>query len=189
MDSNQLSELDHFKEFVELVFWTTLMAVGAWLTIPVPGVPITLQTMFVIACGLRQGPKRGAASTGLYLAAGLIGLPVFAGGLAGPAIFKAPSAGFLLAFPLAAMISGLGRPASGMVKWPKGLSCGFLATGIIYSGGLLGLHLNADLSWSAAARALVLFMPGDCVKIILAVALVRFLEGRRTIRLVRNLDD
>lgn len=190
MNSNQLSELDSFKQFVEIAFWATLIAVGAWLRIPVPGAaPITLQTMFIIACGLRRGPKQGLISVGLYLAAGLVGLPVFAGGLAGPAIFKAPSAGFLLAFPLAALISGLGRSAGGTVKWLKGLGFGFLSLAVIYAGGLAGLHLNAALPWDTAAKALLLFLPGDIIKAVLAVALARFLEVRRVARPSRALND
>lgn len=189
LNSDQRSELDRFKNFVEVVFWAALTAAGGWLTIPLPGVPITFQTLFVLACGLHQGPKRATAAIGLYLAAGLMGLPVFAGGLAGPAVLKAPSAGFLLAFPLAAAISGLGRPAGEAPGWLRGLGSGLLATVVIYAGGVLGLRINAGLSWPSALAALVLFWPGDFLKAVLAVALVRLLAGRPPAGIKGRLND
>lgn len=158
---------------VRVALWAALIALGGWLAIPMPGVPISLQTFFVILAGLLEGPKIGALAAGLYLLAGFLGLPVFAGGLGGPAILFRPSAGFALAFPLGAAVAGLaGRHRRGRVSFLRALIPA-LAGGlpIIYTFGYLGLLLNTDLSPEAAALTLLPFLPGDLFKFIAAALL------------------
>lgn len=69
-------------------------------------VPITGQTLGVIVVGAALGAKRGAAALTSYLLAGLAGLPVFAGVVAGPAYVLAPSFGFVIGFIPAAFVAG-----------------------------------------------------------------------------------
>ena len=92
------------------VFWvlsfSILTAIGAQVAIPVNPVPFTLQTMIVLLAGALLGPRNGAYSQLVYLAAGAIGLPVFAGGTLGVAILFGPTGGYLLAFPLGAFLTG-----------------------------------------------------------------------------------
>ena len=71
------------------------------------GVPITLQTLGVALCGLCLGPWRGSAAVALYVVVGLAGLPILAGGRAGPGVLAGPTGGYLLSFPLAALLTGL----------------------------------------------------------------------------------
>ena len=59
-----------------------LIAVGAYLAIPIGPVPIVLQNLFVLLAGLLLGSRWGAASVAVYLLAGACGLPVFAGAVA-----------------------------------------------------------------------------------------------------------
>ena len=70
------------------------------------GVPITLQTLAVALTAMILGPWRGFAATALYVIVGLAGLPVFAGGASGIGVLAKPSAGYLLAFPFAAALTG-----------------------------------------------------------------------------------
>jgi biotin transport system substrate-specific component len=70
------------------------------------GVPITLQTFGVILSGLVLGWRRGGLAALLYLALGLVGLPIFAEGTGGVAVLSKASAGYLLAFPVAAALAG-----------------------------------------------------------------------------------
>ncbi|NEG90184.1 biotin transporter BioY [Bifidobacterium aerophilum] len=74
--------------------------------IPIPGtpVPITLQTFVVMVAALTMSRRQAAAAIALYLAAGAAGLPVFAGGASTAALFG-PSAGFLLGFLPAAIVT------------------------------------------------------------------------------------
>lgn len=69
-------------------------------------VPITGQTLGVIMVGAALGAKRGAAALTTYMLAGLAGLPVFAGAIAGPAYVLAPSFGFVIGFIPAAFVAG-----------------------------------------------------------------------------------
>jgi biotin transport system substrate-specific component len=81
-------------------------ALGARLEIPYQPVPFTLQTMILLFAGAFLGPRNGAFSQLIYLAAGVLGAPVFAGGAAGAAVLFGPTGGYLLAFPAAAAIVG-----------------------------------------------------------------------------------
>ena len=85
------------KAMIEISIFAVLTAVGARLMVPVPFVPFTLQTLVCMLAGLLLGPKRGAASQALYMAMGLIGIPVFTSA-AGPAAVLMPSFGYILGF-------------------------------------------------------------------------------------------
>ena len=116
------------------------------------GVPITLQTLAVILTGMILGPGRGAAAVGLYLVAGLAGLPVFSGFRSGLGVLAGPSAGYLLSFPLAALVAGLLvrfllrriRRARFALLFAAGLGTSFL---VVHPLGIAGMMLNASLSF------------------------------------------
>src|SRR5262245_13966150 len=88
---------------------SVVTALAARIAIPVPWspVPITGQTFAVLLSGAVLGARRAFLAQTLYLAEGAIGLPVFAGGASGLHILFGPTAGYLLAFPLAAAITGM----------------------------------------------------------------------------------
>lgn len=134
------------------------------------GVPITLQTLAVILAGLVLGPWRGFASVCLYLAVGLAGMPVFAGGSAGLAALVKPSVGYLLAFPFAALLAGfLARLGKG--GYPGFFLAGLAGSVLIHAGGVIGLVALARMSWRDAFVFDLLFWPGDLVKMFLAAAI------------------
>jgi biotin transport system substrate-specific component len=140
------------------------------------GVPITLQTLAVVLAGLVLGPWRGMLATLLYIAVGLAGLPVFASGVAGPAVFGKASVGYLLAFPLGALLAG--AVARLVVNWRGAKQyAGFFLAGIvaslaIHALGVVGLILGvAHLSPSAALVADLAFWPGDVAKMFVASAI------------------
>ncbi|MEE3233538.1 MAG: biotin transporter BioY [Candidatus Latescibacterota bacterium] len=82
-----------------------LTAIGAFLRIPLPYVPITLQISFVYLSGILLGPKYGMFAQAIYVTTGLIGFPIFAEGGGLHYVLK-PSFGYLLGFIFAAWISG-----------------------------------------------------------------------------------
>jgi hypothetical protein len=98
------------SSFVARAIWITAFAgltfIGAKIEIPVEPVPYTLQTLFVLLSGAFLGHIHGAMSQLLYLALGVIGIPVFAGPIAGISKILGPTGGYLLAFPVAAFITG-----------------------------------------------------------------------------------
>jgi len=155
--------------------FAAFIAVCALLpAIPVAGmaVPITLQTFGVMLAGVVLGARRGALAVLLYLAVGLAGLPVFAQGAGGLGVLAGPSAGYLLAFPVAAAIAGalvtLGRRAPArqlpFVVFSAAMAGSLLAThplGITVMGWRLGMGPAEAIATGAV------FLPGDVVKNVL----------------------
>ena len=85
--------------------FTALIAIGAFIRIPVPVVPFTLQLFFVTMAGFLLGPRGGAVSAGLYMALGLIGLPIFTEG-GGPMYVLKPTFGYIIGFVVTAYLVG-----------------------------------------------------------------------------------
>ncbi|MFH1567259.1 MAG: biotin transporter BioY [Gemmatimonadota bacterium] len=116
----------------------TLTAVGAFLRLPLPYVPVTLQVPFVGLAGLWLGPWQGAASQLVYLAAGLMGFPVFARG-GGPQYVFEPSFGYLAGFAPGALVTGfLARGSAGYLRTLLAVYAGLVA---VYGAGLAHLFL------------------------------------------------
>ena len=65
------------RDLVLFALFTALIAIGAFIRIPVPFCPFTLQLLFTTLAGSILGGRRGAASVGVYVLLGLVGLPVF----------------------------------------------------------------------------------------------------------------
>ena len=91
------------KTMIQISLFAVMTAIGARLTIPVPILPFTLQTMFAMLAGLVLGKKKGAASQLLYMLMGLAGIPVFTS-VCGPAALFAPSFGYIIGFVLCAYV-------------------------------------------------------------------------------------
>lgn len=85
---------------------TALLTASAKVNIPLPYVPMTLQTLVVLLIGSAYGWQLGTATVAAYLAEGALGLPVFAGPIGGLAPFVGPTAGYLFGFLIAAFITG-----------------------------------------------------------------------------------
>ena len=155
--------------------FAALTAAGTFIAIPLPfsPVPIVLQNLFALLSGLILGPALGAAAAGLYLLAGAIGAPVFAGASGGFVHFLGPTGGFLFGYLLAALTAGLaaGRPRP-EVKTPLwriilAVLAGFL---IIYVPGVIRLKFVIDKPWGVAVAAgFTPFIAGDLLKGIVAV--------------------
>ena len=81
-----------------------LITICSWISIPVGPVPVTLQTLAVLAVLLTTGGRRGTMAIAVFLALGAVGAPVFAGFKGGPAAFIGPTGGFLAGFIAAALV-------------------------------------------------------------------------------------
>ena len=86
--------------------FTALIAVGAFIRIPVPMWPFTLQTLFTTLAGLLLGPRYGTLSCVAYMVLGLAGLPVFTGG-GGPQYIFQPTFGCIVGFAVGAWFAGM----------------------------------------------------------------------------------
>ena len=144
-------------------------ALAARLAVPVPWspVPITGQTFAVLLSGAVLGARRGFLAQALYVAEGALGLPVFAGGGAGLATFAGPTAGYLIAFPLAAAVTG----TLAQRGWDRHFSTMIVAM-LIGSVPVFALGLMQLTRFVPAERLLQAgffpFLPGDVVKASLA---------------------
>ncbi len=172
------------------------VAISAQIAVPLPftAVPFTLQPLAVLIVGGLLGARGGAAALALYIALGLMGLPVFAMGGSGLARLLGPTGGYLLAFPLAAAVTGyvaqLGRgrqdgrdgQVGRRVLAPSRLltTLGGCALGIfvIHFGGTAHLAVLTGDPGLAFRTGFVPFLTGDLLKIGLA-AVVLLLAGPR----------
>jgi len=177
---------DLARKAVLVVAGTLVLTAAAKLQIPFYPVPMTMQTFAVLVLGMVLGARLGAATVAAYLAAGALGLPVFAGtpekGI-GIAYMLGPTGGYLLGFVLAAAACG----ALGERGWSRNALRTALAMlagnvliyvpGLIWLGTLLGWD-QPILEWG-----LWPFLLGDLTKLALAVAVLplawRLVDGRR----------
>jgi biotin transport system substrate-specific component len=169
------------RRVIAVVLGAALVAAASQIAVPLPGtpVPMTLQPLAVLIVGGLLGPGLGAASLVLYLGAGAAGLPLFTPiGLPGIARLVGPTGGYLLAYPLAASAVGrLAASGAGIARLALAVLAGLL---LIHLGGLAQLAiLTGDFS-TAARFGTLPFLLGDCLKLILAVLVLR-----PTLRLVR----
>lgn len=159
-----------------------LFAVLLWLAsaageIPVPGtpVPITLQTLVVMMAGLMLPWRQAGATVAAYLAAGAIGLPVFAGGASTMALVG-PSAGFLIGFLPGAIVIALLRgeanltsPLAAVISAARYLFAALVGgVAVVYAFGFLIQSALTGAPLSVVALASMGFVAGDAVKAVVA---------------------
>jgi biotin transport system substrate-specific component len=162
------------RRILLIAFFTALIIVGSFIRIPLPPVPLTLQTLFALMAGYMGGPAIALMSVGIYLLLGAIGLPVFSGG-GGFALLFGPTGGYLLALLPATLIASFG----GSERIWKMILFGILATIVIYLGGVLMLaHILSISLAQAIVMGVLPFLVGDGMKLGLAIALSRRFSKR-----------
>jgi len=163
------------RRIAAVVSFALLTAISAKVAVPIPGtaIPFTFQTLAVILAGALLGARLGAASQVVYLMVGLAGLPVFFAPIAGPAYLLGPTGGYLIAYPLAAYVTGR-FVSSSMVG---NLGAMLLGVATIYAGGVSWLAVQSG--WGAAiSLGLFPFIAADLVKVVLALAITSRLRDR-----------
>ena len=169
---------DKIKKMVLAALFAALIAVGAYIRIPIAfsPVPITLQTFFVLLAAVALGRKWGVVSIVVYLLVGFIGFPVFTGGSGGIGILFGSSGGYLYSFILVAYLVGLLSEKIQTKSIPLFIISIFIisAFGSFLILGIGTIHLGAIGHMSFLAAALGGFIPfivGDLIKSA-AIALV-----------------
>lgn len=157
-----------------VALFAALMAVlGLIPKIDLPfGVPITLQTLGVMLAGCLLGPRLALRALVLFLAAVAIGLPLLSGGRGGFGVFMTPSAGYLLAWPVGALLTGLIMQALPTHSPHRVALSAFMASAIgglvlVHASGVVGLMTIAGMSLTQALIATSAFVPGDLIKCVL----------------------
>lgn len=161
------------RNMVYAALMAALTAAGAYIAIPIGPVPIVLQNLFVMLAGLLLGGRWGLISIAVYLVAGAIGLPVFAGGTGGIAKFVGPTGGYLIGFALAAFLIGL-ISEKGKGKVVIDILAMLLGTLLIYAIGVTWLKVVTGMDFAKAMSVGMLpFLIGDALKIAAAIPIAR----------------
>ena len=159
-----------------IALFVGLLAVSAWISIPVGPVPVTLQTMVVFLAAALLGPARGAIAVGVYILIGIMGLPVFSSFGAGSAVILGATGGYIAGFILSvivtgALISKFGRSVPVLAgSMLLGLAICY-AFGTIWFMAMSGAALNYVLSVCVTP-----FILPDAIKIMAAIAIVKLVD-------------
>lgn len=154
------------------VFAAIIAALGLLGTINIGPVPITAQTLGVMLAGIVLGPWLGALSVTVLLALVAIGVPLLSGGRGGFGVFVGPTAGYLVGWIVGALVIGLIVHAGGRKPTALRMVIGAFVGGlvVIHALGILVLSLVQRISLEQALAIDVAFIPGDLIKIVIAVA-------------------
>ncbi len=144
------------------------VALAAQISIPMRPVPMTLQTLAVLLVGAAYGSRMGAATLGLYAAAGAAGLPVFTPTPDGYPGIAGPSGGYIIGFILAAAVVGWFAERGFDRTAPKMLLPMLLGAAVIYVPGLLWLKGFVGGFDKVIEYGLMPFVWGDLIKAVIA---------------------
>ena len=170
------------RNMVLAALFAALTAIGAFLQIPTGTVPITLQFLFTAMAGVLLGPGCGALSQGVYVALGLMGLPIFTTG-GGFGYVLQPTFGFLLGLiPAAAIIGAISGKSTSPLRIALACAAGLAAlyaVGVPYMALILNGYMGKNMSLSALLWAgMIPFLPGDAIKIAVTALLCPLLRKR-----------
>jgi biotin transport system substrate-specific component len=172
------------RQAAAVALFAGFTGVAAFVRIPLPGVPLTLQPAAVLLSGLLLGPFGGALSQATYIVIGLMGAPVFAQG-GGPGYVLNPTFGYLFGF-----IGGAAAAGAAVGNWRQAGSVRLvlamlLGLTVIYVCGVSYLFWNINViqgkAWSFSKTAQVGFLaplPGDLVKVLLLLFFIKILKRR-----------
>lgn len=145
------------RAVVLVALGTALMALSAKVNLPLPYVPMTLQSLVVLMIGAAYGWRLGSATMIAYLAEGAMGLPVFAGPVGGLAPLVGPTAGYLFGFVAAAFVTGWLAERG----WDRSVVLLFAAMAVghivIFAAGFgwLALGLGAAKAWQVGVAPFI----------------------------------
>lgn len=169
--------------------FVALIAVGAFIRIPVPVVPFTLQFLFTMLAGLLLGGKLGALTVCIYIVMGLMGLPVFAEG-GGPAYVLKPSFGYIIGFAVAAYVTGAIANKVSRPSYKRLFAAVFIGLAIVYLCGMVYYYLMSNFYlgtpiglWPLFLYCFLLAVPGDICLCILSAVL-----GKRLIPVLKTMN-
>ena len=168
------------KDLAYIALFASLMVLCAWISIPF-AVPFTMQTFAVMLAAGILGTTRGLAATVLYLALGMIGIPVFSGFTGGIGVLAGPTGGYLIGFMFAVSAAGglirlLGRRFWALcVSMAVGMMLCYLFGTLWYMGIYVGD--SNEMGFAAVAmQCVVPFILPDAAKILLAAWMTKRFE-------------
>lgn len=176
------------KTITKIALFTALIAIGAFIRIPVPVVPFTLQFLFTMLAGLLLGGKQGAAAVLCYICLGLVGLPIFAEGGGVGYVFQ-PTFGYIIGFAVAAYVTGTIANQTAAPSMKRLLAANFLGLFIVYVCGMVYYWLISTLYigtpigfWTLFLYCFLLAVPGDILLCFVAAFI-----AKRLIPAIKNM--
>ena len=156
--------------------FAALMAVGAWISIPMSsGISVTLQLLAIMTCASLLEPAQAALAVTAYELIGMAGLPVFSNFQAGPGVLLGVTGGYLIGFIPAAFLTSLIIRRRGRELWKQAIAM-VLGITVCYAFGsvwfMVSLHRTLG---QTLALCVIPYLPFDAIKIALSVALSRAL--------------
>ncbi len=167
------------KTIIYCSLFTALIAVGAFINIPIPVCPFTLQFLFTTLAGLLLGSKKGAISVVAYMILGLIGLPIFSKG-GGFWYVLEPTFGYIIGFCIGTFVTGFIAERLKKKTFFRYLIANFIGLLIVYAAGMVYYYIicnyviNTPIAlWPLFLYCFILAVPGDICLCILAAILVK----------------
>jgi len=159
-------------QMLSVLFVTVLTAAGAQLSFPLPftPVPFTIQPMIVLIGAAALGPRLGALAQIFYLMLGIAGLPVFAFSPELPqgiARLLGPTGGYLMAYPIAAFVTGLLAERGLDRRYFTSILAMGVGLSVIFAGGVLWIARATGIE-AALATGLYPFIVVDVIKVVAA---------------------
>ena len=148
-----------------------LIALCSQIQLPLPPIPINLALLAVFISGGVLGKKGGVLATAVYLMLGLCGLPVFAGLQGGPGVLFGPTGGYLMGYLACAWLTGI-QPRRPWLGMGLGLAACY------FTGSLWYMLITQTPLCASLSLCVLPFIPGDIVKILLALLLTKRLQKR-----------
>ncbi len=159
------------KKLALIGLFVALIWLGAIISIPIPPVPFTLQTLFVLMAGALLGGVEGAICVAVYIFMGLIGIPVFSGFSSGFSYVLNPKFGFLVGFVFSALVTGLVIGKRKDASYKRIITAVFTGTvvtyvfGIVYFLFLKAFYLGGEINmWNILLSFWITFIPTDIAK-------------------------
>ncbi|MGL4372675.1 MAG: biotin transporter BioY, partial [Turicibacter sp.] len=159
--------------------FSALIAVGAFIQIPIPILPFTLQVLFTTLAGLLLGPRLGAMAVATYIIIGLIGIPVFTKGGGLSYIFQ-PTFGYIIGFFFGSMLTGYLAHKKQNPSFKSLLTACFAGLCVVYACGtvyyyfMANYYINEPIGvWGVFIYCFVLCVPGDILLCFIASHLAK----------------
>ena len=163
-------------QLLAVIAGIAVLAISAHIKIPFYPVPVTMQTLAVLAIGMTYGTRLGGATLLGYLAAGAAGAPVFAGG-AGVVYMMGPTGGYLAGFFVAAVLLGALAERGWTRNIATTVAAMLLGNIVIYLCGVSWLASLIGMD-KAIQFGLLPFLYGDALKLVIAALGVPYLWSK-----------
>lgn len=172
-------QTEKIKNMILCAIFVALIIAGAFIKIPIPVVPFTLQFLFTMLAGLLLGKKNGCMAVCIYILLGLLGLPVFAQGGGIGYIFQ-PSFGYIIGFAVGAYVTGMIAHKKENPSYRRILAANFAGLGVVYLMGMVYYYVMSDFYlhnpiglWPLFLYCFLLAVPGDIALCILGAGIAK----------------